>query len=514
MARTPKKAAARPMWGGRFRKPPHPLMQKINASIAIDVRLYAQDIAVSQAHARMLARQKLISAAECRKICSGLARIEREIAQGQLVHDDALEDIHTHIEARLFALIGATAGKLHTGRSRNDQVATDFRLWLRAALEGLGARVVALQTTLAREAETHADALMPGFTHLQIAQPVSYGHYLLAYVEMLARDHARFQDAAARMNESPLGAGALAGSSLPLDAAHTAKALGFARPCANTMDAVAARDFALEALSAASICASHLSRLADEVVLFASQGFGFFVLADEMSTGSSLMPQKRNPDAAELVRAKAGRIGGQLAALFSVMKALPLAYAKDMQEDKEACFDALDTLALCLDVMDGVMKTLTLDKAKMEAMAAEGHSTATDLADWLVLSGVPFRRAHELVGRLVQDAERKACRLDELPLAAMQAHAPQLTEAARAALTPRAALAARTSAHGPAPARVRARARSWQKTLRALQARRSSKKARPQARRSSEKTRPQARRSSKQARPQARRPAKKTRRTP
>lgn len=459
------RAAAQTMWGGRFRKPPHPLLQRINASIAIDRRLYAQDIAVSQAHARMLARQKLISAADCRQICAGLARIEREIARGDMVWQAALEDIHTHIEARLYALIGEVAGKLHTARSRNDQVATGFRLYLRHALASLCAQLAALQSMLAARAETHAELLMPGFTHLQIAQPVSYGHYLLAYVEMLARDRARFQDAAQRMNESPLGAGALAGSSLPIAPAQTAKALGFARPCANSMDAVAARDFALEALSAAAICASHLSRLAEEVVLFASPGFGFFTLPDSLSTGSSLLPQKRNPDAAELVRAKSGRICGQLVSLFTILKALPLTYAKDMQEDKEACFDALDTLALCLDVMSEMMTELRPNAERMAAMARQDGSTATELADWLVRTGLPFRRAHELVGRLVRAAEQRGTRLDEMPLAAMQAHVPQLTEAARAALKAESALRAHKHGGGPAPAQVRARAQHWQKIL-------------------------------------------------
>ncbi len=398
------------MWGGRFSAEPDGVMAEINASIDVDRKLYRQDIAASKAHAEMLAKQGIISAQDAKKIVHGLDTILSEIDAGKFVFKRALEDIHMNVEARLADLIGPAAGRLHTARSRNDQVATDFKLWVRDAIDDLDRMIADYQRALAEKALAHAATVMPGFTHLQTAQPVTFGHHLLAYVEMAARDRGRFADARRRLNESPLGAAALAGTSFRIDRKHTARTLGFDRPAANSLDAVSDRDFVLEALSAAAIAAVHLSRFAEEIVIWTSPLVGFLRLSDKFTTGSSIMPQKRNPDAAELVRAKTGRIVGALDALLIVMKGLPLAYQKDMQEDKEGAMQALAALALCLAAMTGMVRDMTPDAGRMKAAAAQGYSTATDLADWLVRTlNMPFRDAHHVTGRIVAAALRK-CR--------------------------------------------------------------------------------------------------------
>ena len=450
------------MWGGRFGGSPDDIMEEINASIGFDQRLFAQDIRGSRAHCDMLAAQGIISSEDAAAILGALTQIEAEIEVGEFSFSRSLEDIHLNIEARLTDMIGPAAGRLHTARSRNDQVATDFRLFVRDSLDHLAAQTTALMRALAQQAETHAALIMPGFTHLQPAQPVTYGHHLLAYVEMLSRDRGRFADARARLNQSPLGAAALAGTSFPIDRHATASALGFDAPTANSIDSVSARDFALEALSAMSICATHLSRLAEEIVIFASPDFGFLVLPDAFSTGSSIMPQKRNPDAAELVRAKTGRIIGALTGLFIVMKGLPLAYSKDMQEDKEGVFNALDSLSLCLAAMTGMIETLTPAPARMLAAAGKGFSTATDLADWLVRQAdVPFRDAHHITGALVALAEKNGCDLAELALGDMQNVDARITDDVYSVLSVENSVASRTSFGGTAPENVRAAARNW-----------------------------------------------------
>ena len=396
------------MWGGRFTEGPDAIMEEINASVEFDQRLFRQDIQGSEAHARMLARQGIIAADDAEKIVGGLEAILREIEAGSFKFARSLEDIHLNIEARLHELIGPVAGKLHTARSRNDQVATDLKLWVRDAIDALDPALAGLQRALAEKALPAADMIMPGFTHLQVAQPVTFGHHLMAYVEMIARDRGRFADARARLNESPLGAAALAGTSFRIDRIATAAALGFGRPAANSLDAVSDRDFVIETLAAASLAALHLSRLAEEMVIWSSAEFGFVRLSDRFTTGSSIMPQKRNPDAAELVRAKTGRIVGALTALMVVMKGLPLAYCKDMQEDKEPLFDALDTLALCIAAVTGMVIDMEPNATAMRKAAAAGYSTATDLADWLVrVPGLPFREAHEVTGRIVAAAEAR-----------------------------------------------------------------------------------------------------------
>jgi len=431
-------------------------MQQINASIDIDRRLYAQDIAGSRAHAGMLVRQGILTAADGRAILDGLARIEKEIAEGRFTFKTALEDIHMNVEARLGELIGETAGRLHTARSRNDQVATDFRLWLREAIDGLSRGLTSLIAALIDRAEEHAGTIMPGYTHLQVAQPVTFGHHLLAYVEMLARDRGRLADCRRRLDECPLGAGALAGTSFPIDRQMTAGALGFARPMANSMDAVSARDFALEFLAAGAILATNLSRFAEELVLWTSEGFRFLRLSDAFTTGSSIMPQKRNPDAAELVRGKAGQAIGALVQLLVVMKGLPLTYGKDMQEDKEPVFLAADNLALTIGAMTGMVADLTVDADAMRQACERGYITATDLADALVRKlGLPFREAHRITGSLVKLAERKACGLGELPLAAMRSIEPRIGPEIRRALSVEAALEGRSSFGGTAPGNVR-----------------------------------------------------------
>ena len=450
------------MWGGRFGGSPDDIMEEINASIGFDQRLFAQDIRGSRAHCDMLAAQGIISGEDAAAILGALTQIEAEIEAGEFSFSRSLEDIHLNIEARLTDMIGPAAGRLHTARSRNDQVATDFRLFVRDSLDHLAAQTTALMRALAQQAETHAGLIMPGFTHLQPAQPVTYGHHLLAYVEMLSRDHGRFADARARLNQSPLGAAALAGTSFPIDRHATASALGFDAPTANSIDSVSARDFALEALSAMSICATHLSRLAEEIVIFASPDFGFLVLPDAFSTGSSIMPQKRNPDAAELVRAKTGRIIGALTGLFIVMKGLPLAYSKDMQEDKEGVFNALDSLSLCLAAMTGMIETLTPAPARMLAAAGKGFSTATDLADWLVRQAdMPFRDAHHITGALVALAEKNGCDLAELALGDIQNVDARITDDVYSVLSVEKSVASRTSFGGTAPENVRAAARDW-----------------------------------------------------
>ncbi len=458
------------MWGGRFAAGPAAVIEAINVSIDVDKRLWREDIAGSKAHAAMLAAAGIISKGDGEAIAKGLDAIAGEIERGEFPFSRALEDIHLNIEARLKDVIGEPASRLHTARSRNDQVATDFRLWARRACEEASSALGGLQRALLDKAETHADVVMPGYTHLQPAQPVTFGHHCLAYVEMLARDRGRFADARTRMNESPLGAAALAGTSFPIDREATAKALGFERPMANSIDAVSSRDFALEALAAASICATHLSRLAEEIVLWTSPHFGFARLSDAFSTGSSIMPQKRNADAAELCRAKVGRIAGSFASLLIVMKGLPLAYSKDMQEDKKATFDAFDDLALAVAAMTGMVGDMTIDAGRMRAAASAGYSTATDLADWLVRAlKTPFRDAHHATGKIVALAERKGVRLDELSLADMQSVEPRITKDVFFVLTVEASIASRTSYGGTAPENVRREIAKWRKHLKGEQ---------------------------------------------
>ena len=463
-AGTRKGEGANAMWGGRFTASPDEVMTAINASIGFDRRLASQDIAASRAHAAMLAAQGIVTALDAEAIDAGLAQILAEIEAGQFAFSTALEDIHMNVEARLAELIGAPAGRLHTARSRNDQVATDFRLWVRDACDGAAAALTRLIAALLRQAEDGAEVVMPGFTHLQVAQPVTWGHHMMAYVEMFARDRARFSDARARMNECPLGAAALAGTSFPIDRHATAGALGFDRPTANSLDSVADRDFAMEFLSAAGICATHLSRLAEEIVIWSTAQFRFARLSDRFSTGSSIMPQKRNPDAAELIRAKIGRILGAQVALSVVMKGLPLTYSKDMQEDKEPVFDAADSLGLALAAMEGMLRDLAPDPARLRAAAATGFSTATDLADWLVRAlDMPFRQAHHVTGALVKLAEGRGCDLPDLPLAAMQGVEPRITEAVFGVLGVENSVRSRTSHGGTAPDQVRAQIARWRK---------------------------------------------------
>jgi len=454
------------MWGGRFAAGPDAIMEAINASIGFDRRLAAQDIEASRAHAAMLGATGIVSVSDAETIREGLLTVLSEIEAGAFPFSAALEDIHMNVESRLKALIGEPAGRLHTARSRNDQVATDFRLWVRSQCDAAIAGLTALMRALVVQAEAGAGLVMPGFTHLQVAQPVTWGHHMLAYVEMLDRDRGRFADARARMNESPLGAAALAGTSFPIDRDATAAALGFDRPMANSLDAVSDRDFALEFLAAASICATHLSRFAEELVIWSSAQFRFVVFSDRFSTGSSIMPQKKNPDAAELVRAKVGRITGALVALLTVMKGLPLAYSKDMQEDKEQVFDAADALMLALAAMEGMVRDLAPNEAALRAAAASGFSTATDLADWLVRSlGLPFREAHHVTGTLVRRAEERGVDLPDLTLEEMQAAHPGISAEVYRVLGVDNSVASRASYGGTAPVRVRAQVRRWQEAL-------------------------------------------------
>ncbi|MEX1306382.1 MAG: argininosuccinate lyase [Rhodovibrionaceae bacterium] len=447
---------ANAMWGGRFSSAPDAVMESINASIDVDRRLYAEDIRASQAHARMLAQQGILSAEDGAAIVEGLDRVAAEIEAGSFAFSAALEDIHMNVEARLKALIGEAAGRLHTARSRNDQVATDFRLWVRGAIDSLDAQARDLQAALLDQAADEADTVMPGYTHLQAAQPVTFGHHLLAYVEMLGRDRGRLADARRRLNECPLGAAALAGTSFPIDREATAQELGFDRPMANSLDAVSDRDFALEFLAAAAILSIHLSRLAEEMVIWCAEGFRFIELSDAFTTGSSIMPQKKNPDAAELVRAKTGRVIGALNTLLVVMKGLPLAYGKDMQEDKEHVFDTADTLALSLAAMTGMVRDLKANRARMLAATSAGFLTATDLADWLVrVLDLPFREAHRATGAIVARAEAAGCGLAELPLKEMQAVEPRIGESVYDVLSVESSVASRSSYGGTAPDRVR-----------------------------------------------------------
>ena len=457
---------ANSMWGGRFAMAPDAIMEEINASIGFDQRLAAQDICGSRAHAAMLGSVGILTQADVNAISQGLDEIEAEIETGTFPFSRALEDIHMNIEARLRDKIGDAAGRLHTARSRNDQVATDFKLWVRDRCDDVDAALAGLISAFLDQAEQGADVVMPGFTHLQTAQPVTWGHHMMAYVEMFARDRSRFADARARMNESPLGAAALAGTGFPTDREMTAKALGFDRPSANSLDAVSDRDFALEFLSAASICATHLSRLSEELVIWSSAQFNFVRLSDKFTTGSSIMPQKRNPDAAELCRAKVGRIMGSLTALMTVMKGLPLAYSKDMQEDKEPVFDAADSLGLALSAMTGMVRDMVPNAARLRDAAGHGYSTATDLADWLVRElNMPFRDAHHVTGSLVKMAEDKGIALDALSLTEMQSVESEITAAVMDVLTVEASTRSRTSYGGTAPDRVREQVARWRGLL-------------------------------------------------
>ncbi|MDZ4791282.1 MAG: argininosuccinate lyase [Hyphomicrobiales bacterium] len=454
------------MWGGRFGAAPSAIMEEINASIGFDKRLYSADIRGSKAHVAMLGATGVIAQADADAIAAGLDAVLAEIEAGKFEFSRALEDIHLNIESRLKTLIGEAAGRLHTARSRNDQVATDMRLYVRDAIDHLDGQLLALQHALAEKAATHTGAIMPGYTHLQTAQPVTFGHHLLAYVEMIARDRGRFADARRRLNENPLGAAALAGASFPIDRHMTTAALQFDRPMANSLDAVSARDFVLETLAAASISIMHLSRLAEEIVIWCSAEFQFIKLSDAFTTGSSIMPQKRNPDAAELVRAKPGRIYGALQALLVVMKGLPLAYSKDMQEDKELTFDALDNLSLAIAAMTGMVGDMQPNVAKMRESAAKGFSTATDIADWLVrVLAMPFRDAHHVTGRIVKMAEDRGLTLDALALADMQSVEPRITQEIFSVLSVEASAASRRSFGGTAPENVKAAAEIWLKRL-------------------------------------------------
>ncbi|NCP10538.1 MAG: argininosuccinate lyase [Sphingomonadales bacterium] len=446
------------MWGGRFAEGPSAVMREINASISIDKRLWRHDIAASRAHVRMLARQGIVTVADSEAILSGLDRIAHEYESDGVPEDSALEDIHMHVEARLAQLVGDVAGRLHTARSRNDQVATDFRLWVREAIDMIDAGLAAFQRALVARAEEHSAAPMPGFTHLQVAQPVTLGHHLMAYYEMIVRDRSRFAAARTRMNRCPLGSAALAGTGFALDRDGVARELGFDGPTDNSLDAVSDRDFALDFLMAATQCALHLSRLAEEFIIWASQPYGFVTIADAWSTGSSIMPQKRNPDAAELVRGHAGRIAGCMTALTMTMKGLPLAYAKDMQDDKPPVFEAYDLLALSIAAMTGMVETSRFETARMADWAGSGHATATDLADWLVREAdVPFRDAHHIVGRVVALADRRGVALHELAAADLTAVDVRIDPTAVRALDVAGSLASRTSHGGTAPSEVRKR---------------------------------------------------------
>jgi len=454
------------MWGGRFASGPDAIMESINASIDFDKRMAVQDIAGSIAHATMLAKQNIITASDAEAIKEGLLTILSEIENETFEYSKALEDIHMNIESRLKEIIGEPAGRLHTGRSRNDQVATDFKLWTRDQCDAIIEGLTELMKALIDQADAGADTVMPGFTHLQVAQPVTWGHHMMAYVEMFARDRSRFLDARTRMNESPLGAAALAGTGFPIDRHDTAQALGFSAPSANSLDAVSDRDFALEFLSASSICATHLSRFAEELVIWSSAQFKFVTLSDRFSTGSSIMPQKKNPDAAELIRAKVGRITGSLVGLLMVMKGLPLAYSKDMQEDKEQVFDASDSLMLALAAMTGMISDMEPNVASLETAAASGFSTATDLADWLVRDlGMPFREAHHITGALVAKAEEKGCDLPDLSLEDMQIVNKRINADVFNFLGVQNSVASRQSYGGTAPKQVRKQIARWRKIL-------------------------------------------------
>jgi argininosuccinate lyase len=461
-----EKKASNQMWGGRFASGPAAIMEAINASIGFDRKLYAEDIRGSLAHSQMLAETGIISAEDQQKIDHGLNTILREIEDGTFAFSTRLEDIHMNVESRLAELIGPAAGRLHTARSRNDQVAVDFRLWVKRELLRTAEALKNLIEALLARAEEHAATVMPGFTHLQAAQPVTFGHHCMAYVEMFGRDLSRARDAIERMDESPLGAAALAGTGFPIDRAQTAKALGFREPTRNSIDSVSDRDYALEFMALAAICGTHLSRLAEEIVIWSTPQFAFVRLSDSFSTGSSIMPQKRNPDAAELVRAKTGRVNGHLIGLLTVMKGLPLSYSKDMQEDKEAVFDAAETLDLMIAAMTGMISDLTVNEAAMKKAAGAGYSIATDLADWLVRkAGLPFREAHHVTGRAVALAEAKKVGLEKLSLEELQALNPNVTEDVFSVLSVQNSVKSRTSFGGTAPQEVRRQIRYWKKRL-------------------------------------------------
>ncbi|WP_425487027.1 argininosuccinate lyase [Microvirga makkahensis] len=462
MSEEAKKSGANTMWGGRFSSSPSALMEAINASIDFDRRLYAQDIQGSIAHSAMLATQGIIAESDRDAIHQGLRQVLSEIESGSFTFSTALEDIHMNVESRLREIVGDPAARLHTARSRNDQVATDTRLWVREAHDRTEEQLTNLIKALLDKAEAHAATVMPGFTHLQSAQPVTFGHHLMAYVEMFGRDRGRFRDSRRRLNECPLGAGALAGTSFPIDRHMTAQALGFDGPTRNSLDTVSDRDSLLEFMAAASICAMHLSRLAEEIIIWMSAPFGFVRLPDRWTTGSSMMPQKRNPDAAELVRGKTGRVIGSLVSLLTVMKGLPLAYAKDTQEDKEPLFDAADTLEIVLAATTGMIQDLEPVPERMAAVAGAGFSTATDLADWLVRSlNIPFRDAHHVTGRIVSEAESRGCSLEELPLEVMQAVEPRVHEGIYEVLGVDNSVRSRTSFGGTAPVRVAEQVAWW-----------------------------------------------------
>ena len=461
-----EKKASNEMWGGRFASGPAAIMEAINASIGFDKKLYAEDIAGSLAHSKMLAEQGIIARADQEKIAHGLNTILSEIEAGTFAFSTKLEDIHMNVESRLAELIGPAAGRLHTARSRNDQVAVDFRLWTKKELTRTAEALKGLIAAFLDKAEAHAATVMPGFTHLQTAQPVTFGHHCMAYVEMFGRDLSRVRDAIERLDESPLGAAALAGTGFPIDRHMTAAALGFREPTRNSIDSVSDRDYALEFLSVAAICATHLSRLAEEIVIWSTPQFAFVRLSDQFSTGSSIMPQKKNPDAAELVRAKTGRINGHLVGLLTVMKGLPLAYSKDMQEDKEAVFDAAETLDLMIAAMTGMVGDMTINTEAMKRAAGSGFSTATDLADWLVReAGLPFREAHHVTGRAVAMAEAQKKGLEKLSLAELQSLNPAITEDVFSVLSVNASVKSRKSFGGTAPAEVKRQIRYWRKRL-------------------------------------------------
>jgi argininosuccinate lyase len=460
------KKASNEMWGGRFAAGPAAIMEEINASIDFDRKLFAQDIAGSIAHSQMLVKQGIIAASDQVKIEDGLHKVLSEIEAGTFTFSREREDIHMNVEARLAEIVGPSAGRLHTARSRNDQVAVDFRLWVKQEAGKCANALKTLINTLLAKAETHTATVMPGFTHLQSAQPVTFGHHLMAYVEMFGRDLSRFRDSIERMDESPLGAAALAGTGFPIDRQMTANTLGFREPTRNSIDSVADRDYALEFLAACAIAATHLSRFAEEIVIWSTPQFNFIRLSDSFSTGSSIMPQKKNPDAAELVRAKTGRITGSLVALLTVMKGLPLAYSKDMQEDKEAVFDAAETLELCLAAMTGMVADMTINVTNMKKAAGSGYSTATDLADWLVrVVGMPFREAHHVTGRAVAMAETQKCGLEKLALADLQSLHPDITSEVFSVLTVEKSVRSRTSFGGTAPQEVKRQIRYWKKRI-------------------------------------------------
>ena len=454
------------MWGGRFASGPDAIMEEINASIGFDYKFASQDIRGSLAHVAMLAEKGIIEREAAVAISKGLEQVAREIEAGTFTFSRALEDIHMNVESRLAEIVGQDAGRLHTARSRNDQVALDFRLWIRDTIDTLDQQLRELQKALAQRALDHAGSVMPGFTHLQSAQPVTFGHHLMAYVEMLGRDRSRLSDARRRLNECPLGSAALAGTSFPIDRDMVAKSLGFDRPTANSLDSVSDRDFVLETLSAAAICAVHLSRFAEEIVIWSTPQFGFANLSDKFTTGSSIMPQKRNPDAAELVRGKSGRVIGALTGLLIVMKGLPLAYSKDMQEDKEGTFDALQSLSLCIAAMTGMVRDLMPDLKKMKAAAGSGYAIATDLADWLVRAlNMPFRDAHHVTGRLVAIAAERKIALEKLSLEDMQSVDKRITAQVHDVLGVEKSVKSRISYGGTAPANVRTQARAWLKKI-------------------------------------------------